>query len=73
MFLFWALGPFVTSFELGPQTLSFYFYLFFESLSHLVLVILFRICFVSNCYLFVKVMFVLFKLIVFSYFDVVHI
>ena len=58
LFSFWASDPLVTNFEFGPRTLSFTFYLFIESLSHLVLVILFRICFASNCCLSLKVMFV---------------
>ena len=50
LFLFWALGPFMASFEFGPRTLSFSFILFIESLSHLVLVVLFYVYFAFNCY-----------------------
>ena len=57
LFSFWASSPFVTSFEFGPRTLSVFY--FIKSLSHLVLVILFRICLASNCFCRVKYDFVL--------------
>ena len=47
LFLFWASSPFVTSFELGPRTLLFCF--FIESLSHFCTSCLFY--FVFNCHL----------------------
>ena len=44
LFLFWTLGPFVTSFEFGPRTLSVFLLLYFiESLSRFELAIYFMI------------------------------
>ena len=60
MFIFvLGLGPICDEFRIWASNLVIFFlFLFIESLSHLVLVILFRICFASNCYLSSKVMFV---------------
>ena len=62
LFLFWALGPFMASFEFGPRTLSFSFVLFIESLSHLVLVVLFYVYFAFNCYLLLNVILCSFRI-----------
>ena len=62
LFLFWALGPFMASFEFGPRTLSFSFILFIESLSHLVLVVLFYVYFAFNCYLSLNVILCSFRI-----------
>ena len=52
LFSFWASGPFVASFEFGPRTLSFSFFLFilFEFFESLCVNYLFR---VDSSYLFV--------------------
>ena len=54
LFSFRASGPFVTSFEFGPRTLS--IFVFIEFLSRFVLVIYFVFIFVSNHYVSLNVM-----------------
>ena len=58
LFSFWASGPFVTSFEFGPRTLSFSFIIYqdFEPLSSFWISHLFRVYFVFNHYLSLNVM-----------------
>ena len=52
----------MASFEFGPRTLSFSFSLFIESLSHLVLVVLFYVYFAFNCYLSLNVILCSFRI-----------
>ena len=47
LFLFWALGPFVTRIEIGPRTLSFSFIYFIESLSRFCISYLFLVYLLS--------------------------